>query len=182
MRTHMAPVLCLPSSRLLQELRCKVEYAFPRPHRSHPFLKGEGRTVVTARLARGFFFSGDKATNGNGEANKGQFALALMDYAHTPNMTYLCVVPSCWNELCISTPLLYIPPIRGFQYAIRHGSGLVCGFQFLPFGVSQPCSTRHSPIYPSSCSIAHATLWQFPPVSGGCSHPFAAGKLCIYYC
>lgn len=67
-----------------------------------------------------------------------------MDYVHTPNMTYLCVVPSCWNKLYISTPLLYIPPIRGFQYAIRHGSGLVCGFQFLPFGVSQPCSTRHS--------------------------------------
>lgn len=80
---------------------------------------------LSQHVWQGDFLSGDKATNGSGEANEGQFALVLMDYVHTPNMTYLCVVPSRWNTLSISTPLLYIPSIRGFRYAIHHVSGLV---------------------------------------------------------
>lgn len=33
-----------------------VEYTFAMLHMSQTFLKGEGRTAVTARLARGFPF------------------------------------------------------------------------------------------------------------------------------
>lgn len=140
---------------------------------------------LSQHVWQGDFLSGDKAPNGSGEANEVQFALALMDYVHTPNMTYLCLVPSHWNKLSISTPLLYIPLIGDCQSAFHRVSGLVHDSSFcLLVGLTAPppSSTRHSPIHPSSSSITNAILWQFPPMSGGCIHSFAAAILCICYC
>lgn len=129
---------------------------------------------LSQHVWQGDFLSGDKAPNGSGEANEVQFALALMDYVHTPNMTYLCLVSSHWNKLSISTPLLYIPLIGDCQSAFHCVSGLVHDSSFcLLVGLTPP-----PPVPPDTLPSIHLHVQllmpfcdNFPPCQEAASIP-----------
>lgn len=109
---------------------------------------------------------------------KVQFALALMDYVYTPDMMYLCLVPKHWRKHSHTAILI----TGNFRYILQDLSEPVRDSSFCLLVCLTHCSTWHFPIYPSSCSIANAILWQFPAESGGCIPPFAALTLWGYDC